>query len=329
MLGRTARWLVSCAFALATIAAAASPAQAAFPGVPGPIAYSKHILNEGSGDSGGIVTHGPRKSQGVHDLTSDANDSSPSYSANGRMIVFSGNRDPVFSNATHIYLMNADGSGVTALTSGENYDSNPSFSPNGQQVVFDRAALGFGRVTHIFVVNVDGSGLHQLTNDAGHDYDPTFTPNGRRILFVSNRDTDAGSDHSDIFSMKPSGAQMQVLIDGPRDEYDPDVSPNGRRIAFASNRDHGPNIFVAKANGRRARELTHSRHDCFGSACYVSPSWAPDGKHIAFLRLGRYSSELEVMRPDGTQDRSFDDAGRDPEGFGTSIGSPSWGVAPR
>lgn len=321
--------LIGCS-ALVALGAAA-PTQAAFPGVPGPIAYSKSTYSEVTGDSGGLFAHGPSRRQPAHQLTSDPGDSSPSYSADGRMIVFAGNRDPLpplGSSTFHIYLMNADGSGVTQLTSGDNYDSNPSFSPNGRQVVFDRA-VGFSRESHIFIVNVDGSGLRQVTDDAGRDSDPTFTPNGRRILFVSNRDTDARSDHSDIFSVMPSGAGLRVLIDGPRDEYEPDVSPSGRRIVFTSNRDHGPNIFVAKADGRRVRALTHSQGSCFRSVCYGSPSWAPDGKHIAFISSGRYSSGLEVMRADGTQRKEFDGAGRDSEGYGSAVGAPAWGAKPR
>lgn len=327
MRGRAALLILSLAIAVA----APAPAQAAFPGAPGPIAYSKSTYTEVTGDSGGLFAHGPRKRQPTRQLTSDPSDSSPSYSANGRMIAFAGNRDllpPLGSTASHIYLMNADGSAVAQLTSGDNYDSNPSFSPNGRQVVFDRA-VGFSRESHIFIVNVDGSGLRQVTDDAGRDSDPTFTPNGRRIVFVSNRDTDARSDHSDIFSIMPSGAGLRVLIDGPRDEYEPDVSPSGRRIAFTSNRDHGPNIFVAKSNGRRVRALTHSQGSCFRSVCYGSPSWAPDGKHLALISSGRYSSDLEVMRSDGTQRNEFDGAGRDSEGYGSAIGAPAWGPRPR
>jgi Tol biopolymer transport system component len=325
---RVSRWLVSLALALVTVACAAAPARAAFPGVPGPIAYPKRTFGEIE-DSGGLFAHGPSKRQSPHQLTSSYGDDAPAYSPNGRMIVFAGNRDPGEAGDYHLYLMSADGSGVRALTSGDFFDSNPSFSPNGQQVVFDRAPASGRRSSHIFIVNVDGSGLRRLTDNAGTDYDPTFAPNGRRIAFVSNRDVSARSDHSDIFSMSPSGTHLRVLIGGPRDEYDPDFSPNGRRIAFASNRDHGPNIFVARSNGRRALELTHSRHDCFESACYFGPSWAPDGKHIAFLSVGRYSSTLQVMRSDGTHGTEFADAGTEEEGYGDSIGAPAWGPAPR
>jgi TolB protein len=130
--------------------------------------------------------------------------------------------------------------------------------------------------------------------------------------------------------MRPDGSQIRLLIGGPRNELDPDISPNGRSIAFSSNRDHGPNLFVARLDGKHVRELTHSRHDCFGSACYTNPSWSPDGKHIAFLASGRYSSDLEVMRADGRGfSKEFAGGGTEEEGFGSHVGAPAWGPRPR
>ena len=308
---------------------AASPAQAAFPGAPGPIAYSNVVIGEGV-DTGGLLAHGPRKRDVATTLTENPTDTSPSYSPNGRLIVFAGNHDPGLApQGSHIYVMKRDGTGVTQLTSGSFYDSNPSFSPNGQLVVFDRGGLQ-GRETHIFGIAVDGSGLHQISDEAGSDYDPTFTPDGKRIVFVSNRMTSGHTDRSNILTMKPDGSQVRLLIGGPRNELDPDVSPNGRRIAFSSNRDHGPNLFVAKISGKQVRELTHSRHDCFGSACYTNPPWSPDGKHIAFLAGGRYSSSVEVMRADGRGfAKEFDTGGTEEEGFGSHVGAPGWGARPR
>lgn len=316
------------AFALVALIAA-GPSQAAFPGIPGPIAYSHFTISEFE-DTGGLLAHGPRKKEPAQQLTTDLGDSSPSYSPNGRLIVFSGNHDPGMApQGSHIYLVNRDGSGIKQLTSGDFYDSNPAFSPSGKLVVFDRGGLK-DRTTHIFSVATDGSGPHQITNETGSDYDPTYTPNGKRIVFVSNRQSSGRTDRSNIFSMRPDGSQIRILVGGPRNEFDPDVSPNGRRIAFASNRDHGPNLFVARMSGKHAVELTHSRHDCFGSACYTNPSWSPDGKHIAFLASGRYSSDLEVMRADGRGfSKEFDAGGTEEEGFGDRVGAPGWGPRPR
>jgi TolB protein len=304
------------------------PARAAFPGVPGPIAYSRTDFTE-SGDSGGLLAHGPRKKDPARPLTTNPGDSSPSYSPNGHLVVFSGNRDPGEARGSHVYVMGNDGSDVRQLTSGGFYDSNPSFSPNGRLVIFDRSGLNGGN-SHVFAVSIDGSGLRQIGDDEGSDWDPTFTPNGRRIVFVSNRMSSGRTDRSNILSMRPDGSGARVLIGGPRNEFDPDVSPNGRKIAFASNRDHGPNLFVARMSGKHVRELTQSRHDCFRSACYSNPSWAPDGRHIAFLSVGRYSSSVDVMRADGRGfSKEFDEGGTEEEGYGSHVGAPAWGVRPR
>ena len=322
-------WLpVAIALVLVT-AAGAAPAQAAFPGVPGQIVYSKEVSDE-AGNSGGLITHSPRRQGGSHPLTSDIGDDAPSYSADGRMIVFSGNREPPTPfSSFHIYVMSADGSGVRALTSGERFDRNPSFSPNGQQVVFDRTT-STSQTPQIFIVNVDGTGLRQLTEGSSENYDPVFAPNGKWIAFVSNRDHDVKTDRSDIFSMRPDGSRQRVLIDGPRNESEPDISPDGRKIAFVSNRvGPGLHIYVASSNGRRVRALTHNRESCHYTACFFNPAWAPDGKHIALLSVRRYGTDLEVMKPDGSERKEFAIGGVEAEGYGTRIGAPTWGPRPR
>jgi Tol biopolymer transport system component len=312
---------------LALVLALIVPASAlaAFPGVPGPLVFPK-VRSDGVGeDRGGLFLHGPRVRQKPSRLTADPSDSEPSFSADGRSLVFSGNRDPGPSpSGSHIYLVKVDGSGLTRLTTGPSVDSDPAFAPNGQRVVFARRA---GGKSHIYSVKVDGSGLRQLTKGNGDDSEPVFTPNGRRIVFVSDRDRDMRSDHRDIFAMAPSGADLRVLIDGAYDEEEPDTSPDGRRIAFVSNRAGGLNVFVARSNGQRVVQLTRNRRGCFSGACNRSPVWAPDGKHIAFLSIGRYNSDLMVMRSNGRAEKEFADGGTDTEGFGVRIGAPAWGIA--
>ena len=77
------------------------------------------------------------------------------------------------------------------------------------------------------------------------------------------------------------------------------------------------------------REVTHSKGDCFSSACYLAPAFSPDGNHLAYLREGRYSSALEVARLDGSQDKKFDEGGTEEEGYGGHVGAPAWGIVPR
>lgn len=312
------------ALALALVAFAAEPAGAAFPGRPGPIAYSM-VLNFGgpegeAEESGGIFVHGPLLKQASRQLTTGIGDHSPSYSPDGRLIVFvvddkQGRGD--------IYVMRNDGSERRPLTSGAESDASPSFFPDGERIAFSRSS---GPDSHIFTVNVDGSGLRPLTSGHYGDGDPTVSPDGRRIAFVSDRDPDERGDRGDIFTIKPDGSGLRILIDGRLSDYDPDYAPSGRRIAFASNRGPGTsNVFTARANGRDVKQLTPCRP--FPARCrtYSHPSFAPDGKHIAMIGAG---SAIDVIRSTGGPITTFESTSIDEEGIGSRLGPPAWGPLP-
>jgi Tol biopolymer transport system component len=309
-------------------AAAAAPAQATYPGRPGPIVYGQSTTTVNAENQvefhGGLYAHGPRKSQRPQQLTSERDDRTPAYSADGRWIVFAANRGGAGSSS-HIYVMRSDGSGIRQLTTGVHDDANPYFSPDGRRVAFDRST-GYGGVPHIFVVGVDGGGVRQLTHGPNDGREPVFTPSGKRIVFVSSRDAKSRRDHSDIWAMGSNGAKERVLIEAPGTESAPDVAPSGRRIVFVSTRQGSPNLFVARSDGSRPRQLTKRTGDC--SPCYASPAWSPDGRHIAALLSNRGNSSIAVMRADGRRATRFAYGALEEEGYGTTLGTVTWGPAP-
>jgi Tol biopolymer transport system component len=100
----------------------------------------------------------------IHELTGqDVGDNRfPRVSPDGKKVVFTSYRG---GNAD-IYLMNANGGGVTQLTNSSGEDEAASWSPNGQQLIF--ASNRDGNY-EIYLMNADGSGQARLTEQPSQE----------------------------------------------------------------------------------------------------------------------------------------------------------------
>jgi Tol biopolymer transport system component len=257
------------AVALATLAAAV-PAHATFPGRNGAIAY----LHRGSsGDPGPILdTRGlyaalPRVQDPLKLIDCQLTDgvpsggncigtgfASPSYSADGRRIVF--------DTGVQLAVVGANGSNPTLLPGATADDGDPAFAPDGRRIAF--TGTNDRGTTDVYIRRLDGGPARVLVSDASA---PAWSSRNR-IAYVRV---------GNIYSVDPSGRQRRFVTSG----VSPDWSPNGRRLVlvrplprltFPIDLGH---IVVVDANGhglRRIRAGDDLSH----------PVWSPDGKWIAF-----------------------------------------------
>lgn len=95
-------------------------------------------------------------------------DGAPTWSADGTRIAFAARRDG--QETSVIYVMNADGSGFTAVMEDA---GDPAWSPDGTKIAFASAKDGD---SEIYMMSPDGSEVVQLTNNDLEDSDPAWQP---------------------------------------------------------------------------------------------------------------------------------------------------------
>jgi Tol biopolymer transport system component len=87
-----------------------------------------------------------------------------------------------------IYIMRADGTGLTQVTKARAASFAPFLHPNGQQVIFSSNLHDpAGRSFALHLVNVDGSGLERVTWTESFASFPMFSRDGTRLVFCSSR----------------------------------------------------------------------------------------------------------------------------------------------
>ena len=141
-------------------------------------------------------------------------DVSPSYSPDGRKIVFNSSRH----GNPHIYVMNSNGSNVNRITFSGKYNTEPVWSPRGDKIAFT-GRIKKGKEIDIVTMNPDGSGKRRLTGSQGRNESPTWSPNGRHISFSSDR-----SGRKYVYIMTESGTQLRKLQPGQEPDWAP-LSP--------------------------------------------------------------------------------------------------------
>jgi len=128
--------------------------------------------------------------------------SEPAFSPDGSRIAFTSTRD----GQPEVYLMDADGTGVSRLTNSPGLDGDASFTADGQAVVFHSQRTGHRQ---IFLQPITSSDAVQLTQEPADNSQPTMSPDGEMIAFVSNRE---GNNH--IWLMAKDGSNQRALTKG-------------------------------------------------------------------------------------------------------------------
>ncbi|HEX3724500.1 MAG TPA: protein kinase [Nitrolancea sp.] len=192
-----------------------------------------------------------------------------------------------------VYRMNADGSGLAALTQNDQDDWEPAVSADETQVAFVSTRDGHNQ---IYVMNADGSDQRRLTNDPASDEYPIWSPAEPRIVF-----TRSANQRTALYLINADGSNLTELATTTTgSNWSPDWSPDGKQIVFVSDRFGKPDIFSINVDGTNLHQLTSSDSD-------DSPRWSYDGEHIVFLSRRDGNAEIYVMNADGSSQTRLTD----------------------
>ena len=192
-----------------------------------------------------------------------------------------------------IYKMNANGIGVTRLTTNQAEDGVAAWSPDGKKIAFESTRAGNWE---IWVMNSDGTAATRLTNNSANDLQPAWSPDGKKIAFVSARGSRFNNGYA-IYVMNMTGSgltrltiQCQSSLFSGCGESSPAWSPDGRRIVFAHKSGlHSTILEIMNADGSGVTPVPNTGPDV------GAPAWGSSGK-IAF----ETSDRIFVIMPNGS-----------------------------
>jgi Tol biopolymer transport system component len=205
----------------------------------------------------------------------DAYYAHPALSRDGSLLAF--------EDHGRISIMQTNGQGSRALTSG----SNPDWSPDGSMLVFTDAAA-------VVLQPLSGS-RRELVHLGARGSRPQWSPDGHWIAFLSY--SGSRRKKNGLYVVEPSGRHRHLVGPGATTFA---WSPDARRLAFAdAGNSEAPRVGIVGVHGRRLRRLGLGISPAYPEGSQTL-AWSPDGRRLILAaHAGDDADQIWTLGLDG------------------------------
>jgi TolB protein len=200
-------------------------------------------------------------------------------------LLFQSDRD----GPTRLFVLNLTNGAVRRVgTTGDWFDEEPRWSPDGRRIAFSSTRGQKGNLD-IFVMDADGSNLVRLTDHPAAEQGPVWAADSKSLFFTGERD-----GRGEIYRVWLADKRVDRITSGIDRAIMPATSPDGRYLAYAAQTIMSFQIQLMDLGTGKTQQLSSG-----GGSC--RPSFSPDSKELAFVRIAREPSQIDAVRETGTR----------------------------